>query len=126
VIELFIVGAAQAVALTGMFDGLLMFAAPDVYASPEALANILPHLRDDARIVLFGAKISGSRTGKFLNPLLKFALSKLSFPTTPIPDLEPWRLVAEHVEGLDIESLFFGAMFLSSGSYVGGPIEPSI
>ena len=111
------VGDAQTVPLTGVFDGLLMFAAPDVYVSPEALANILPYLRDHARIVFFGAMISESRVGKLLNPLLKFALSKLSFPTTPIPDSEPWRLVAQHVEGLEIEAHIFGAMFLASGSY---------
>jgi SAM-dependent methyltransferase len=107
--------SAQAVQLTGIFDGLIMFAAPDVYASQEALTNILPHLRENAPIVLFGAKTSDSRMGKILNPLLRMACSKLSFPTTPIPDLEPWRLVAQHVERLDIESHFLGAMFLASG-----------
>lgn len=37
--------AAQDVSLTDIFDGLLMFAAPDVYASKDALENLLPHLR---------------------------------------------------------------------------------
>lgn len=32
--------SAQEVKLEGMFDGLLMFAAPDVYASEKALENI--------------------------------------------------------------------------------------
>jgi hypothetical protein len=36
-----------------MFDGLVMFAAPDGYASPEAVANLLPHLKDDARVVVW-------------------------------------------------------------------------
>ena len=36
--------AAQDVQLTGSFDGLLMFAAADVYASEEALENVFPHL----------------------------------------------------------------------------------
>ena len=50
--------AAQEVSLTGTFAGLLMFAAPDVYASKEALENIRPHLRDNARVAAFGAKLS--------------------------------------------------------------------
>jgi SAM-dependent methyltransferase len=45
--------AAQDVHLTGLFDGLLMFAAPDVYASEEALENIVPHLRKNARVHLY-------------------------------------------------------------------------
>jgi len=109
---------AQSADLTNLFDGLLMFAAPDVYASEEALANILPRLRDNARIVFFGAKTSSRRAGMFLNPLLRRAFSTLSFPTTPGPEPEPWRRVAPHLERLEIEDLFLGAMFLASGTYI--------
>jgi hypothetical protein len=47
--------AAQDAHLTGLFDGLLMFAAPDVYDSEEALENIVPHLKENARVAAFGA-----------------------------------------------------------------------
>jgi hypothetical protein len=43
-------------------------------------------------------------------------LFKLSFSTTPRPDYEPWRMLAEYIEGPDIEEYFFGLMFLASGS----------
>lgn len=110
--------AAQTVHLTGMFDGLLMFAAADVYASQEALENIFPHLRDNARVVLFGAKTSNHRMGKILNPFFRMMISKLSFPTTPWQlDSEPWRLVAKRVGKLDVEEYFFGSMFLAWGNY---------
>lgn len=108
--------AAQDVRLRGRFNGVLMFAAADVYASKEALENIFPHLRENARVVAFGAKISSNRFGKILNPLLRMAFSKLSFATTPSPDDEPWRVLAKRVEKLDIEEYFFGLMFLASGS----------
>ena len=107
--------AAQEVQLTGMFDGLLMFAAADVYASAEALENIFPHLRDNARIAAFGAKFSSNRLGVILNPVLRM-LFKLSFSTTPRPNYEPWRLLAERVEKLEIKEYFGGLMFLASGS----------
>ena len=112
--------AAQTVHLTGTFDGLLMFAAADVYASEEALENIFPHLRDNARVVVFGAKTSSNRLGWLLNPFLRTAFSKLSFPTTPSIDYEPWRMLAERVEKLDVEEYFLGLMFLASGSIVTG------
>ena len=109
--------AAQDVDLTGTFDGLLMFAAADVYASGKALENVFPHLRENARVVVFGAKISRNRLGRLLNPVLRM-LFKLSFSTTPRPDDEPWRIFAKRVDKLDIEEYFFGLMFLASGSAV--------
>jgi ubiquinone/menaquinone biosynthesis C-methylase UbiE len=83
-------GAAQDVALTSTFDGLVMFAAADVYASEEALENILPHLKDNARVVAFGAKLSRHGFGRIFNPFLKL-LFNLSFSTTPRPDYQPSR-----------------------------------
>jgi demethylmenaquinone methyltransferase/2-methoxy-6-polyprenyl-1,4-benzoquinol methylase len=109
--------AAQEVRLTGTFDGLLMFAAADVYASEEALENLFPHLNKKARVAAFGAKLSSNRLGRILNPLLR-TLFNLSFSTTPRPDYEPWRILAERVEKLDVEEYFFGLMFLTSGFVV--------
>jgi len=107
--------SAQTVHLTGTFDGAIMFAAQDVFASQEALDNIFPYLRKNSRVVLFGAKFSSNRLGRILNPFLK-TLFKLSFPTTPRPDYEPWRMLAKYIEKLEVEEYFFGWMFLASGS----------
>jgi ubiquinone/menaquinone biosynthesis C-methylase UbiE len=107
--------AAEDVHLTGLFDDLLMFAAADVYASEEALKNIVPHLRHNARVAAFGAKLSSKGVGRSLNPVLRM-LFNLSFSTTPRPDYEPWRSLAKRVEKLDINEDFFGLMFLCSGS----------
>jgi ubiquinone/menaquinone biosynthesis C-methylase UbiE len=107
--------AAQDVHLTGLFDGLLMFAAADVYASEEALENIVPYLRENARVAAFGAKLSSKRVGSILNPVLRM-LFNLSFSTTPRPDHEPWRTLAKRVEKLEVEEYLFGLMFLCSGS----------
>lgn len=106
--------SAQDVDLTGSFDGLVMFAAPDVYASDTALGNIFPHLKATAHVAAFGAKLSSNRWGQVLNPFLK-ALFNLSFSTTPRPDLEPWRILADRVENLKIEEYYLGLMFLASG-----------
>lgn len=109
--------AAQDVPLTSTFNGLVMFAAADVYASEQALQNILPHLKDNARVAAFGAKLSSNGFGRIFNPFLKL-LFNLSFSTTPRPDYEPWRMLAKYVDGLDVQEYFFGLMFLASGSVV--------
>lgn len=100
--------------LNGSFDGLLMFAAADIYASNEALKNILPHLRENARVVAFGAKFSRHRFGRLLNPVLK-TLFKFSFATTPKPDYEPWQVMANYVDRIEVKEYFFGLMFICAG-----------
>lgn len=107
---------ARTVLLTGTFDAALLFAAADVYGSTEILENIFQHLKANARVAAFGAKMTRDGFGKILNPFFRMAVSWLGFPTTPVPDYEPWRLLAERVEKLKVEEYFFGSMFLASGS----------
>lgn len=106
---------AEGVDLSGQYDGALMFAAPDVYASEPAMANILPFLKGRARIAIFGAKLSGGRLSKLLNPFFLFMCRKLS-PATPVPDEAPWAVLATRLDELEIQEFFFGSMFLACGT----------
>ena len=115
---------AETAALDGAFDGALMFGAPDVFASPTALANILPHLKPGARIVFFGAKTSRRPLGWLLNPLLRVVFPKISFPTTPVPNDAPWDVLAPYLRDLTVEESFFGWMFLAAGTYTGQLYAP--
>ena len=106
---------AKEVELQGTFDALLMFGAPDVYASREALANLAPYLKSHARIVAFGAKLSHRRLAKTFNSSFRFLFSKTKFSSTPKPEYEPWKMLESHVEALEVEELFFGWMFMAWG-----------
>ncbi|MEP6634248.1 MAG: methyltransferase domain-containing protein, partial [Luteimonas sp.] len=106
---------AEKVELTGVYDGALMFAAPDVFASETALAHILPRLKNHARVAIFGGKLSDSRWGKLLNPLLQGVSRKFS-PHTPVPDQAPWLLLGKQFEEFQIQQYFFGLMFLAYGT----------
>ena len=108
---------AQNVTLSGKFDDLLMFAAPDVFASEKALSNILPYLKENARVVFFGAKISDKKYGCILNGLIRLAFTKLSFQSTPVLESKPWTIIEKHLENLVVEEYFFGWMFLANGSF---------
>ncbi len=108
-------GDVREVKLTGTFDGLLMFAAPDVFASEAALENIFPHLRAGARVVFFGAKTSDKRSGWLLNSGLRKLCATVA-PATPVPDRTPWKIIAPRLESLEIKEYFFGWMFLASGT----------
>lgn len=110
---------ARKVDLTGKFDGLLMFAAPDVFASEEALSNIFPYLKKNARIAIFGAKISNRRFGWILNGLLRMAISRLSFSSSPKMEREPWLKLEKRLVKINVEEYFFGWMFLAWGLVAG-------
>ncbi len=117
-----ITSAAGEVDLDGMFDGLLMFAAPDVFGSRTELENLIPHLVARARVSAFGAKLATRGFGRLLNPIIK-ALFKLSFSTTPSPNAEPWELLSGYLEELEIDEYFFGLMFLANGKLSTPTIE---
>jgi len=108
------VAYAGSVRLEGRFDGLLAFAAPDTYASAESLANLLPYLKDDGRIVAFGAKLSRRRLGRLLNPVLR-TLGRLSFSSTPRLNHESWEPLENRLIDFHVEEYFFGCMFMAWG-----------
>lgn len=110
-----VVADARTVAVTGSFDAMVMFGAPDIYASKEALANLFPLLKNGGRFVAFGAKLSHRKLGKLLNPLFR-TLMKLSFDSTPQLSGRPWSLLQEQAHDLQVKEYFGGALFMVFGS----------
>ena len=106
---------AQSVKLNGKFNGLLMFAAPDIFASEDSLNNILPYLKENARVAFFGAKVSKKKIGWILNGPLRFAFSKLSFKTGPQLEEKPWKIIEKYMLNIEVKEYFFGWMFLAYG-----------
>lgn len=110
------VGPAQNIALSGTFDGMLLFAAHEVLTSPEALNHVLPHLKKGARIVAFGAKLSYSRRGRLLNPLVRLLTQTLLPASSAAVDARPWRLLENRTGKLHMEERMAGLLYLASGS----------
>jgi precorrin-6B methylase 2 len=110
-----IVADARQVKLQGSFDALLMLGTPDVYASPSALANLLPYLKNKARVVAFGAKLSHHRMGRALNSVFRWSFSKTTFSSTPKLEYDPLKTLRERGVTLTSEEHFLGWMFLAWG-----------
>jgi SAM-dependent methyltransferase len=109
------VGPAQTIPLAGRFDGLLLFAAHEVLTSPEALDHLLLHLKKQGSIVAFGAKLSNSRRGRLVNPLLRL-LTQTLLPTSSAPvDAHPWRFLDDRTGKLQIEERMAGLLYLVWG-----------
>ena len=108
-------GDARTVQLNGTFDAMLLLGAPDAYASPQAVENLLRYLKEDARIVAFGAKLSHRRPGGAFNRLTR-SLMKLSFASTPKLTYEPWEILAKRLVDVQVREYSYGCLFLASGS----------
>ena len=102
----------KSVTLNGEFDGLVLFAAPDVYASPQALAHLLPHVKDHAPVVAFKPNSPGVASREPLNLFFQSPM-KVSFRSTP--NHEPWCVLENRVVEVHVQEYFFGSMFLTSG-----------
>ena len=109
------VGPAQTIALPGTFDGLLLFAAHEVLTSPEALDHLLAHLNQGGRIVAFGAKLSISRHGRLLNPLLRLLTYSLLPASSARVDARPWRFLEDRIGKLHVEEHMAGLSYLVWG-----------
>ncbi|HMI34233.1 MAG TPA: methyltransferase domain-containing protein [Propionibacteriaceae bacterium] len=109
------VGPAQTIALPGTYDGLLLFAAHEVLTSPEALDHLLANLNKGSWIVAFGAKLSNSRRGRLLNPLLRL-LTQTLLPASSAPvDARPWRFLEDRTDKLHVEERMAGLFYLAAG-----------
>jgi SAM-dependent methyltransferase len=109
------VGPAQTIALPGTYDGLLLFAAHEVLTSPEALDHLLANLNKGSWIVAFGAKLSNSRRGRLLNPLLRL-LTQTLLPASSAPvEARPWRFSEDRTDKLHVEERMAGLFYLAAG-----------
>ena len=108
-------GDAATVALDGKFQGMVFFGAPDCYASPPALDNLLPHLEEGRRVVIFGAKLSRRPVLRVFNSLFQKAFSRATFSTTPQLEFEPWTLLEQRLGKFATQEYFFGIFFLAWG-----------
>jgi ubiquinone/menaquinone biosynthesis C-methylase UbiE len=104
--------SAEEMSLSGLFDGILMFAMHDVLTSPQALDRTLSYLRPGGRIVVVGPKLVSTGMGKLLNPLVSMAYSRFSVAQQDKD--RPWRLLEERIK-LHLEEHALGMLFIVWG-----------
>jgi SAM-dependent methyltransferase len=103
--------AAQA-DIPGVADAALLHFTHDIMRHPAALTHLLDHLRPGARIVATGLKWAEP----WLWPVNMFVLSAALYSVSSLEGMaQPWTLLAELVDNLDVRPTLMGGAYMASG-----------
>lgn len=90
----------------------------DVLLREEAVGNVLAHLRPGARVVATGLQWAPA----WAVPVNLFVLGAALYSVTTLGALDaPWRTLAPHLHGLELETLMAGGVYLAAGHV--GPVQ---
>jgi SAM-dependent methyltransferase len=93
-------------------DAALLHFTHDILQRPDAVGNVLRHLKPGARVVASGLKWAESWRWPANLVVLPAALHSVS----SLAGLgAPWAGLAKTVPGLDVKTMLFGAVFIASG-----------
>ena len=113
---------AEEAPIDGLADAALFHFTHDILQRPEAVANVLAHLRPGARVVASGLKWAES--WRWPTNLL-FVLPAALRSVTSLQGLHaPWAGLAAGLPDLRVRSLLGGAVFLASGTFRGSAPPP--
>ena len=94
-------------------DAALFHFTHDILREPQAIANAIDSLRPGARVVACGLQWASA----WAWPLNLFVLGAALHSVTSLAGLsQPWSLLAARLDGLRVEPLMGGAVFLASGT----------
>ena len=89
----------------------------DVLMCEAAVRNVLDHLRPGARVVATGLQWAPA----WAMPVNLFVLGAALYSVTTLGALDaPWRTLAPHLNGMTLEALMAGGVYLAAGN-VGPP-----
>jgi SAM-dependent methyltransferase len=114
-VELVCASAEEAV-IPAMADAALLCAVHDVMRSPDALANVLHHLRDGGRIVAGGAKWAPWRRGRGVSHNLSTWRLNRECVSTFEGFHRPRSRLADLVPHLHVKEMYLGGGYIASAT----------
>ena len=101
-------------------DAALFHFTHDILQRPEAIANVLSHLKPGARVVASGLKWADP----WRWPTNLFVLPAALRSVTSLEGLAaPWAGLAAIIPGLDVQSTLLGGVFIASGRLAVGGVS---
>lgn len=111
-VELVCAPSEETPAGPGVAQAALFHFTHDILRNPQALDRALARLAPGARVVAAGLKWAPF----WAWPLNALVWSAASYSVSSLEGLEaPWSLLAERLEGLELEAEWFGGAYLASG-----------
>ncbi|MCY1373998.1 Methyltransferase domain protein [compost metagenome] len=105
----------------GQADAVLFHFTHDVLRRPEAIANVLQHLKPGARVVATGLQWADP----WAWPVNLFVWGAALRSVSTLDGLvQPWSDLAAHVPGLDVRSTWMGGIYIASGTWPGHQASP--
>ena len=102
-------------------DAALFHFTHDVLRRPEAIANVLQHLKPGARVVATGLQWADP----WAWPVNLFVWGAALRSVSTLDGLiQPWSDLAAHVPGLDVRSTWMGGIYIASGTWPGHQASP--
>ncbi|MGZ5248998.1 MAG: methyltransferase domain-containing protein [Caldimonas sp.] len=103
--------------IPGRADAALFHFTHDILRRPEAVANVVHHLKPGARVVASGLKWATGLAAT-ANPLVLAAALR---SVTSLEGLrKPWSRLAAHTRPLDVETMLLGGVYIASGELAEG------
>lgn len=97
-----------------MADAALFHFTHDILRRPEAIANVVRHLKPGAHVVAAGLQWAGP----WAWPVNWFVLPAALHSTTTLEGLgRPWDKLAGLVGNMEVQTRFLGAVYIASGVY---------
>ena len=94
-------------------DAALFHFTHDILQRPEAIANVLAHLKPGARVVASGLKWAAP---SLLRPINWLVLPAALRSVTSLEGMDrPWQLLEEQIGPMDVESQLLGGAYVASG-----------
>ena len=102
--------------IPGMADAALFHFTHDILQRPEAVANVVRHLRPGARVVASGLKWAEA----WRWPTNLFVLPAALRSVTSLRGLDaPWALLARAIPDLAVTPTLLGGLYIASGTVAG-------
>jgi ubiquinone/menaquinone biosynthesis C-methylase UbiE len=103
--------------IAGQADAALFHFTHDILLHPEAVANVMRHLKPGARVVASGLKWAPA----WAMPANLFVAAAALRSVTSLEGLgEPWSQLCRYLGPLDVTPLWLGSIYIASGAVVNG------
>lgn len=112
-VELVCAPAASA-RVEGQADAALFHFTHDILRDPQAIANMLSHLKPGARVVASGLQWASPWSW----PTNAFVMLAAMYSVTSFEGLgQPWDKLAAHLRDVEVQTALMGGIYIASGVY---------